>query len=62
MFGESIKRTQWTVMDAELGLLIELAVPHLLGWSLPSSSLLWERHSLEHLLAFLLVPPAADLC
>jgi hypothetical protein len=30
MFGESIKRTQWTVMEAELGLLTELAVQRLL--------------------------------
>ena len=35
MFGGRIKRTQQTVVGAELGLLIELAVQHLLVSSLP---------------------------
>ena len=30
MFGKSINKTRWTVMEAELGLLIELAVQCLL--------------------------------
>jgi hypothetical protein len=29
MFGEGINRTRWTVAEAELGLLIELAVQRL---------------------------------
>ena len=28
MFGESVNKTQWTVMEVELGLLTELAVQH----------------------------------
>jgi hypothetical protein len=58
MFGESIIRTQWTVTEAELDLLIMLTVQRLWVSSLRRSLLLSEKHSLELLLAFLLLPPA----
>ena len=60
---EGINRTQWRVMEAELGLLIELVVQCLLVLHPHWSSLHWERHSWELFPAFLLalVPPA-DLC
>jgi hypothetical protein len=60
MFGGHIKRTWCTVMEAGLGLLIELDVQCLLVSHLHWSSLHWEKHSWELLLAFLLVP-LADL-
>jgi hypothetical protein len=63
IFAGSIKRTQWTVMEAELGLLIELAVQcllvlclHCLHWS----SLCWERHSQELLPSLLLTCAKAE--
>ena len=39
MLGGHIHRTQWTVTEAELGLLIELAVQHLWVFSLIFDSL-----------------------
>ena len=40
MFGESLKKTGWTVMGAELGLLVELVVQGL--WVLLIFALLRE--------------------
>ena len=40
-----IKRTQWTVREAELGSFIELAVQHWLVLCLLWSSLHWKRHN-----------------
>ena len=50
-----INRVLWTMTEAKLGLLIELAVQCLLVLHLGWSSLPWERHSRELLLTFLLV-------
>lgn len=55
---EGINRTQQTVTETELDLMVQLAVQCLWVSSLCWSSLPWERHSWELLLAFLLVPPA----
>jgi hypothetical protein len=58
MSGGGINRTLQTVMERELGLLVEVAVQHLwvsgLCWSSPP----WEAQLRIPLVCFLLIPPA----
>jgi hypothetical protein len=56
MFWGYIKRTQWTVIEADLGFLVELAVKCFLVSCLHWVLLCWQRHSRE-ILASLRVPP-----
>jgi hypothetical protein len=58
LFGGDTNRTWGTVTEAELGLLIELAVQNLWVSNLDWSSLRWKRHSEEFLLMLFLVSPA----
>ena len=57
MFRGRMNRTQQT----ERGLLVELAVKHLLVLSLHWSSLCWDRHSWEPLTFLVIQVPPADL-
>jgi hypothetical protein len=63
MFAESMTRTQQTVTEAELGLLIDLTLQSFLLSHVCCSSLCLERHSQELLLVSLVVlMPPADSC